>query len=279
MLFFKSHAAIAFAVLVAPAFALAQPAGGQQPAGTQQPGTQQPGARSSAPAAGASGELQTFEQKLSYAMGLNAGRMLQRQGLNPDQALFVRGFQDSYKESEALLTDAQIQEIFAQVQQQMQAKAEQAQKEMIEKWKQSWPEQPAAAEQATESGLKYQIVAKGEGAKPKPSDIVVVHYIGTLPDGTVFDSSFSRGEPAVFQLGRVIEGWTEGLQLMSKGAKYRFDIPAELAYGAEGNPPVIPANQNLIFQVELLDFMPANAPPGGAGGAAGNGAAGNPRPQ
>ena len=277
MLLSKPRVAMALAVMLTPALALAQPAG-QQPAGSQQPTAPQPGApganapaQPAAPSAGG-GELQTFKQKLSYAVGLNAGRMLQQQGLNPDPELFVRGFRDSYKEGAALLTDEQIQEVFAQVQQEMQAKAEAEQKELVTKWNQAFAQQPAGEPKATQSGLKYSVVAQGQGEKPTASDYVVVHYVGKLPDGTVFDSSLSRGEPAVFQLGQVIKGWTEGLQLMSKGAKYRFDIPPELAYGAEGNPPRIPANQNLIFEVELLDIMPANGAAGGAAG--GNGAAG-----
>ncbi|MHC4971881.1 MAG: FKBP-type peptidyl-prolyl cis-trans isomerase [Planctomycetota bacterium] len=103
-----------------------------------------------------------------------------------------------------------------------------------------------------ESGLKYEILAEGSGKSPTASDQVTVHYTGYLEDGTVFDSSLARAEPATFPLNRVIPGWTEGLQLMKEGAKYRFTIPSDLAYGPRGSPPVIPPNATLIFVVELI---------------------------
>ena len=104
----------------------------------------------------------------------------------------------------------------------------------------------------TASGLKYEVLKAGEGASPKLGQNVTVQYAGWLTDGTLFDASFKRGEPATFQLGRVIKGWNEGLQLMQPGAIMRFEIPSELAYGPRGSPPVIPANATLIFYVELL---------------------------
>jgi FKBP-type peptidyl-prolyl cis-trans isomerase len=104
----------------------------------------------------------------------------------------------------------------------------------------------------TPSGLKYEVLTEATGPKPSASDNVTVHYQGSLLDGKVFDSSYSRGEPATFPLNRVIKGWTEGLQLMSVGAKYRFTIPASLGYGAAGAGGAIPPNATLIFDVELL---------------------------
>jgi FKBP-type peptidyl-prolyl cis-trans isomerase len=104
----------------------------------------------------------------------------------------------------------------------------------------------------TASGLQYRVIAEGTGPRPTAVDSVRVHYRGTLEDGTVFDSSYDRGEPISFSLGGVIAGWTEGLQLMPVGSTYEFVIPSDLGYGAAGFPPVIPPNATLIFQVELL---------------------------
>ena len=104
----------------------------------------------------------------------------------------------------------------------------------------------------TESGLQYMVLKEGNGAKPGPTDLVTVHYTGTLIDGKVFDSSVERGEPATFPLNKVIPGWTEGLQLMSEGSKYRLFIPSELAYGEKGAGEDILPNSTLIFDVELI---------------------------
>lgn len=251
--------ATALAVLLAPGLLAAQP-------GTGAPTGQQPAAQS--PEGGAQpsgGELQTFHQKLSYSLGLNAGRLLQKKDLHPDKALFIQGFKDSYKQGAVLLTDQEIQEIFAKVTQQMQAKIAAAQEKRAAEWNKAFS-QPTAAPQTTASGLTYTVIKKGEGPKPKATDFVRVQYVGKFPSGEVFDSSLRTGRPAVFQLGGVIPGWTEGLQLMSPGAKYLFKVPAKLAYGAQGRDPVIPPNQDLVFEVELLDVMPANQAAGGAAG-------------
>jgi FKBP-type peptidyl-prolyl cis-trans isomerase FklB len=107
----------------------------------------------------------------------------------------------------------------------------------------------------TASGLQYMVLNEGTGESPTASNVVKVHYHGTLPDGTVFDSSVERGKPAEFPLNRVIPGWTEGVQLMKEGAKYRFFIPPDLGYGERGAGPNIGPNQLLIFEVELIDVM------------------------
>lgn len=108
---------------------------------------------------------------------------------------------------------------------------------------------------ATASGIQYRVERAGQGPRPRASDRVRVHYRGTLLDGTEFDSSYARNEPAVFGLDQVIAGWTEGLQLMPIGGKYRFWIPGDLAYGQRGSPPNIPPNSTLVFDVELLDIL------------------------
>jgi FKBP-type peptidyl-prolyl cis-trans isomerase len=107
----------------------------------------------------------------------------------------------------------------------------------------------------TESGLQYSIIEEGTGPKPLATDQVTVHYRGTLTDGTEFDSSYKRGQPATFSLQRVIRGWTEGLQLMPVGSTYRFTIPPELAYGERGAGQLIGPNETLVFEVELLDIV------------------------
>lgn len=107
---------------------------------------------------------------------------------------------------------------------------------------------------ATASGLKYKVLKEGDGAKPKATDVVTVHYEGRLPSGEVFDSSYQRGEPAQFPLNAVIPGWTEGVQLMPVGSKYQFYIPSNLAYGQRGAGGIIGPNQDLIFDVELISI-------------------------
>lgn len=113
---------------------------------------------------------------------------------------------------------------------------------------------PKVSMTTTASGLQYEVLNEGDGAKPSATDTVTVHYHGTLTDGTVFDSSVDRGQPASFPLNRVIPGWTEGVQLMSVGSKYRFTIPPDLGYGSRGAGGVIPPNATLIFEVELLSI-------------------------
>ena len=107
----------------------------------------------------------------------------------------------------------------------------------------------------TASGLQYEVVTAGNGAKPSAEDVVRVHYVGTLLDGSKFDSSIDRGEPAEFGVGQVIAGWTEALQLMSVGSKYKLYIPSAIAYGAQGAGQAIPPNAALVFEVELLDIV------------------------
>jgi FKBP-type peptidyl-prolyl cis-trans isomerase len=114
------------------------------------------------------------------------------------------------------------------------------------------PASPATQTVSLPSGLQYEVLAPGSGRTPGPTDSVTVHYRGTLTDGTEFDSSYGRGEPATFPVNRVIRGWTEALQLMKEGDKWRLTIPPQLAYGERGVPGTIPANSTLVFEVELI---------------------------
>jgi FKBP-type peptidyl-prolyl cis-trans isomerase len=169
------------------------------------------------------------------------------------------GLEDAYKEAPKL-TDAEMQTILTSLQQKLQDKRmkeqQQASSKNLEKADAFLAKNKSAnGVKTTASGLQYQVMKEGNGVSPKATDNVKVHYHGTLLDGTVFDSSVQRGEPAEFPLNRVIPGWTEGLQLMKKGAKYKFFIPPGLAYGAQGAGTIGP-NSLLIFEVELIDVTP-----------------------
>lgn len=202
-------------------------------------------------------ELATEMDKISYALGMQMGSYLQTLGEDLDTALLIKGLEDSYKGEKQLLTkeeEAQILQGFAQKQQEKQI---QQTVEMITKNKKAADDflQANSAKEGvktTTSGLQYQVISEGDGPKPKAEDIVKVHYKGTLLDGTEFDSSYSRNEPAVFPLDKVIPGWTEGVQLMNVGSKYKFFLPPDLAYGDRGAMPVIEPGSMLVFEVELL---------------------------
>jgi len=142
-----------------------------------------------------------------------------------------------------------------------QKQAETAQKNVAEADKFLAANKTKEGVKSTESGLQYKVLKEGSGAQPKSSDTVTVNYRGTLIDGTEFDSSYKRGQPATFPVGGVIKGWTEALQLMKVGSKLQLFIPANLAYGEQGRPG-IPPNSLLIFEVELMDVKPPQA--GGA---------------
>jgi len=212
----------------------------------------------------AQGALTTPAQKAGYAVGANIGGGLAGQGLKQDldMAALVQGIQDAMAGGEMKLTveemQSSIEALSATVQARQQAEMEkqaQAAKEFLTK------NATAPGVKTTASGLQYLPLTESKDAsapKPKETDTVKVHYHGTLVDGTVFDSSVERGEPISFPLNGVIPGWTEGLQLMNVGDKYRFFIPAELGYGAQGAGP-IPPNSTLIFEVELLAIEPPQA--------------------
>ena len=189
--------------------------------------------------------------KLSYAWGLAMGQQLRGMGVND---LDVESYSSAVKsvmdgtEPEMKPEEAQklINEYLQKLQGEMEARAREVGGKFLaeNKLKEGVKE--------TASGLQYVVEKEGTGAKPGPEDEVTVHYTGKLLDGTVFDSSVSRGEPATFPLNRVIPGWTEGVQLMSEGAKYTFFIPSDLAYGPQGVPNAIPPHSTLIFEVELI---------------------------
>lgn len=206
-------------------------------------------------------ENQTEQQ--AYSLGLYAGRFIQSNlgsyaeaGVKLDDALIIKGFQDAMADN-AALTDEQIQTALQALDQTRNEWAEANREKMVAEAKvasETFLTENAKKEgiQVTESGLQYEVIEAGDGEQPKAEDTVTVHYRGTLVDGTQFDSSYDRGEPATFPLNRVIKGWTEGLQLMKTGAKYRFYIPSDLGYGERGAGQNIPPHAALIFDVELL---------------------------
>ena len=211
--------------------------------------------------------LETLKQKGSYIMGYQQGHNLKMREFDTEIELdaFIQGIKDGLK-GETKIEEQKMNEIFREFFQGVRERLEAKRKSLGDKNKgegEQWLKENAQKEGiiVTASGLQYQVLTEGTGPKPGPTDTVAVHYKGTLIDGTEFDSSYKRGEPASFPLNRVIAGWTEGLQLMSKGAKYKFFIPSNLGYGERGQGSVIGPNSVLIFEVELLDFQPSKTPP------------------
>jgi FKBP-type peptidyl-prolyl cis-trans isomerase FklB len=205
-------------------------------------------------------ELKTIEEKASYAVGLNIGNSLLQDdlGLNPD--LVAKGLVDSLKKAKPQLTPEQVREVMTAFTKQAQAKAEAKQKLAGEKNAKDGAAFLAENKKkkgvtTTESGLQYEVVTAGKGATPKATDVVRVHYHGTLLDGTVFDSSVERKEPAEFPVNRVIAGWTEALQKMKVGDKWKLTIPSDLAYPRGTPDGTIGPNSVLQFEVELLDIV------------------------
>lgn len=217
-----------------------------------------------APAAEAAPELASFEDKSAYAIGLSMGRYIgstlekqQELGVTLNNDIILQGVKDGFSDG-GQMSDEEVQSALTAYDEHINGLIETQAKEQaaatLEEGK-SFLEENAKRDgvEVTESGLQYEVLTPAEGDKPAAEDVVTVHYTGTLVDGTQFDSSVERGEPASFPLNQVIPGWTEGVQLMSVGSKYKFFIPAELAYGESG-AGTIPGNAVLIFEVELLDI-------------------------
>ena len=195
----------------------------------------------------------TRDQKLSYSAGYRFGLNIQRQGIPVSQEYLMQGMQDAMTGSESVFSQ---EELVAAVESWEKEAKEQKQMAATENLKQG---EAFLAENGKkegvvtlENGLQYKIINEGEGASPKASDQVTVHYRGTLIDGTEFDSSYKRGEPTTFGVSQVIQGWVQALQMMKEGAKWELAIPANLAYGERGAGGVIGPNQTLLFEVELI---------------------------
>ena len=205
-------------------------------------------------------QLKDQKDKVSYSIGMNIGANLVRQKVDINPDILAAGIKDIVAGKPQLNPD-QVKEVMAQFEKDMEAKQKQAgEKNKTEGVKFLEDNKKKPDVKATASGLQYKVMKEGTGAKPKATDTVSVNYRGTLIDGTEFDSSYKRGQPATFPLNGVIKGWTEGVQLMKTGSKYQFFVPANLAYGERAVSPDIGANATLIFEVELLEIKPPPTP-------------------
>lgn len=210
-------------------------------------------------------QLKDSKDKVSYSIGLDIGATLKRQGIDISIDTMVAGMKDSLSGAKPQMTEDQIKETMTAFSKEMMDKQAATAKEAAQK-------NAAAGEKflaenkskpgvkTTASGLQYKVLKEGNGPIPKPSDTVVTNYRGTLINGTEFDSSYKRNEPATFPVGGVIKGWTEALQLMKVGSKYQLFVPASLAYGERGAGQDIGPNETLIFEVELLKIQPPATP-------------------
>jgi FKBP-type peptidyl-prolyl cis-trans isomerase len=204
--------------------------------------------------------LVTEKDKQSYAIGLSVGKNLTRDMIDVEPKFVLQGMQDVLNKAKPQLTDDQIKQIMVALQSDVQKKVEAKRAADMVKNKKDGDAYLAANKDkpgvvTLPDGLQYKILTPGTGAKPTATDTVVVNYRGTLIDGTEFDSSYKRGTPASFQVGRVIKGWTEALQLMPAGSKWQVVIPSDLAYGERGQSTIGP-NSTLIFEVELMSIQP-----------------------
>jgi FKBP-type peptidyl-prolyl cis-trans isomerase FklB len=203
-------------------------------------------------------ELVEDKQKLGYSVGYQVGGDFRRQGFSINPEMVIQGVLDALAGSEALMTAEEMRLSLAELQKKAVAAQQKRQEELaqenLEKGK-AFLAENAEREGVIKlpSGLQYRIITEGSGRTPEATDTVTVHYRGTLIDGSEFDSSYSRGEPASFQADAVIAGWKEALQLMRQGAKWQLFVPPELGYGAAGTGPIGP-NSTLIFEVELISI-------------------------
>src|SRR5438105_5169576 len=205
-------------------------------------------------------QLKDQKDKVSYSIGLNIGFNLNRQNVQINPDVLAAGIKDAIAGKPQLTTD-QVKEVMTTFEKDMQQKQKAAgEKNASEGAKFIEENKKKEGVKTTASGLQYKAIKEGTGAQPKATETVTVNYRGTLIDGTEFDSSYKRGQPATFPLNAVIKGWTEGLQLMKVGSKYQIFIPASLGYGERGAGADIGPNSTLIFEVELMDTKAAGGP-------------------
>jgi FKBP-type peptidyl-prolyl cis-trans isomerase FklB len=216
-------------------------------------------------------ELKTPAQKASYGIGLNMGKSLAQEGMDDlDSKAVALGIEDAVGKKEQKLKDDELVAAFGDLQKRAEERMAKMSEESATAGKKFLEDNAKRKEvTTTASGLQYEIIKKGDGPQPKPTDVVTVHYEGKLTDGKVFDSSVERGSPIDLPVSGVIPGWVEGLQLMHVGEKVKLYIPSDLAYGAQSPSPMIPANSVLVFDLELLGIKdPAAVANDAAAGAA-----------
>ena len=202
-------------------------------------------------------ELKNDKEKISYSIGMDIGGNLKRGSVEVDPDLLAKGLKDSYGGGKTILTEEEARKTIADFQKTLMAKQAETMQKLSEKNKadgEKFLAENAKKEgvKSLPSGLQYKEITPGTGKSPKTTDTVTTHYKGTLIDGTEFDSSYRRGEPATFPVSGVIAGWTEALQLMKEGAKWQLYVPPNLAYGERGAGREIGPNATLIFEVELI---------------------------
>ena len=205
-------------------------------------------------------ELKDQKGKESYSLGYQFGQYIKSQGIDIDLEIYTSGIKDALGGKEPQMSQEDIRATIMGLQQRQQAARQKEMKEKstknLEQGKTFLAEnQKKEGVKALPSGLQYKVLAEGSGKTPKADDTVTVNYKGTLIDGTEFDSSYKRGQPATFKVNGVIKGWTEALPLMKEGSKYQLFIPPDLAYGERGAGRNIPPNSTLIFEVELISVQ------------------------
>jgi FKBP-type peptidyl-prolyl cis-trans isomerase FklB len=212
-----------------------------------------------APESQSASAFKTQKEKVSYAIGMNVGATLHRQGVDIDPKVLQQGLQDALAGGKMLLSEEEERAVLTELQADMRKKQQEKMQQAGEANKKEGEAFLAANKGkngvvSLPSGLQYKIITSGTGPKPTASDSVVCNYRGTLIDGKEFDSSYKRGQPATFPVSGVIKGWTEALQLMPVGSKWQLFIPSDLAYGERGQGGDIGPNATLIFEVELISI-------------------------
>jgi FKBP-type peptidyl-prolyl cis-trans isomerase FklB len=207
--------------------------------------------------------LKSQRDKVSYIIGVDIGGNLKSRSIDIDPDLLLKGLKDGLAGNKPLLSETEIHEVMNTFKEEMAKKQEESMKKAAEKNKKDGDAFLAENKKkegvvTLPSGLQYKIITEGTGNTPKATDTVTVNYRGSLVDGTEFDSSYKRGQPATFRVNGVIKGWTEALQLMKEGAKWQLFIPSDLAYGDKGAGNVIGPNATLIFDVELISAKEAS---------------------